>query len=142
MRSGKEYLLQLPLTGDYDPTIPGIFQLGQGFPDFSNEVIKGLYLPTENEITGSPVGINGGVNVTLAQIQSLYFSFADENSNIFCENLPGRALVILPGTDNKKGAYYEIGKKINFEKSMIQVVSAFAALPAGQFYVLNIGIVT
>lgn len=139
--SGKEYLLSLPMVEEYDPTRLNTFQLGQGFPKF-NEKVKGLVLCTENEIQGVAPSLNaGGVTITAAQYQGFFFSFASPQNNNFMVALPGRALIISP-TDTKKGQYYEVGQRINWAKSSIQITSALPALPAGQFYVLNLLIIT
>lgn len=138
--STREYLLSLTLSDAFSPLNPTTFQLGQGVPPF-NEIIKGLYLIAENEISGPPPGDNNLTNVSAAQLQSFFFSFANFEGNLFVEMLPARALIIAP-SDTKKGQYYDIGQRIDFSKSFITISQGLAAPPANTSYCLNLMIVT
>lgn len=136
---GSSYTFVKNLTGDFSPTILGDFEIGDNL-NLNGLVVTGFRLPTENDLAGVPGGIAGGVLITEANLKRMAFSFwSDKDKDFSHYQIPASAFICGRASDAKKGYYYEVEiEGFNLGSSMFHVFQALPALPAGQFYVLQL----
>ena len=142
MEAKKAIYLQevdIQLTGQYDISTPGTFDLGNYFGLDPKRKIIGLRIPAETELVASP-NFQGGAKIipysVLAGFCINLFNYTDQAFS--CTDLPLTALQIDGSIEIKAGPWYEIDQHIDFSKCSINVCNPPAALPAGQFYNLTI----